>query len=95
MTDDELRQQEIFRASKAEAVLNNPLVTEVLDLLEKDIITAWEATPMRDTEAREKAWMYYLTVRKFRNIFTTYIETGRMASMQLEQKKLFRLFGGR
>lgn len=94
MTDEELRQQEINRASQAEAVMKNPLVNEVLDLLEKDIITAWENTPMRDQEAREKAWMYYITVRKFRNVFTTYIETGRMASMQLEQKKLFRIFGG-
>ena len=94
MTDDELRQQEINRAAQEQAVLKNPLDAEVLDSLEKEIITAWESTPMRDTEAREKAWMYYLTVRKFRNIFTSYIETGRMASMQLEQKKLFRIFGG-
>ncbi|HSQ91558.1 MAG TPA: hypothetical protein VLM19_05240 [Nitrospiraceae bacterium] len=95
MTDEELRQNEINRAAQAQAVMKNPLVTEVLDLLEKDIIKAWEGTPMRDIEAREKAWMYYLTVKRFRNIFTTYIETGRMASMQLEQKKLFRIFGGR
>lgn len=83
------------RAEHAQAILTNPLVKEVLDALEKDIISAWETTPMRDSEAREKAWMYYLTVRKFRNTFLGFIETGKMASMQIEEKRRFKLFGGK
>jgi len=95
MSEEQQLHKELSRATDADAVLKNPLVQEVLDSLEKDIISAWEATPMRDVEAREKAWMYYLTVRKFRNTFINFIETGRMASMQLETKRKFQLFGGR
>jgi len=95
MSEDSQLRNEMSRAANAESILQNPLVKEVLDSLEKDIIFAWESTPMRDVEAREKAWMYYLTVRKFRNTFINFIETGRMASMQLETKRKFQLFGGR
>lgn len=95
MTDEQLRQQEQARASQAEQVLKNPLVMEVLDRLEKDIINTWEVTPMRDMEAREKAWLWFVTVRKFRNTFLGFIETGKLASVQLEEKRRFKLFGGR
>ena len=64
MSEDQQLHSELSRAADAEAILNNALVKEVLDSLEKDIITAWEATPMRDVEAREKAWMYYLKIRR-------------------------------
>ena len=92
MTDDQKRQEEINRAAHAEAVLKNPLVKEVLDRLEADIVKAWEGTNPRDQEARERGWMFYVTVRKFRNQFLSYIETGKMASVQLEEKRRFQLF---
>ena len=95
MSEEQQLHDELHRSQQAELILKNPLVKEVLDSLEKDIISAWENTPMRDAEAREKAWMYYLTVRKFRNTFINFIETGRMASMQLETKRKLRIFGGR
>lgn len=95
LTEDQKLQSERSRAADAEMILKNPLVQEVLDSLEKEVIAAWENTPMRDTEAREKAWVYYITVRKFRNTFVSFIETGRMASIQLETKRKLKLFGGR
>ena len=95
MNEEHQLRNEMSRATDAEAILNNPLVQEVLDSLEKDIVSAWENTPMRDVEAREKAWMYYLTVRKFRNTFINFIDTGRMASLQLETKRKFQIFGGK
>ena len=95
MTDEQKRNLELQRASQAELVLKNPLVQEVLDTLEKDIVRAWEQTPAHDTEARERGWMFYITVRKFRNTFQSFIETGKMASVQLEEKRRFNIFGGR
>ena len=95
MSEDQKLHNELSRAAEAEAVLNNPLVKEVLDSLEKDVIAAWENTPMRDIEAREKAWMYYVAVRKFRNTFINFIDTGRMASLQLESKRKLRSLGGK
>lgn len=95
LSEEQQLHKELSRGSEAEAILNNALVKEVLDSLEKEVIAAWENTPMRDTEAREKAWLYYITVRKFRNTFVSFIETGRMASMQLETKRKFSIFGGR
>jgi hypothetical protein len=63
-----------------------------LDAIEHDILVAWEATNFRDTEAREKAWAFYLASKKFRNTLTNYIQTGKMAVMQLEEKKRFQIF---
>ena len=95
MSEHDQLQREINRGAEADALMKNPLVKEALDTLEKEIVLAWENTPMRDHEAREKAWMFYVTVRKFRNIFFSFVETGKLASFQLNEKKTFNIFGGR
>ena len=87
--------EELDRAEHAKAVLDNPLVKEALQTLKDDVINAWEQTNMRDAEAREKAWMYYVTVKKFENLFLNFIATGKMAAIQLEEKRLFNIFRGK
>ena len=89
---DNKRYDEIQRGDMAKTVMSNPVFTEALDQIEKDILSAWEGTNPRDTEAREKAWAFYVASKKIRATLQSYIETGHMAVMQLEEKRRFNVF---
>jgi hypothetical protein len=86
------RYDEIQRADMAKMILSSPVMEDALDAIEKDVLNAWENTSARDTEGREKAWAFYLAARKFRSTLKSYIETGMLARVQLEEKKRFNLF---
>jgi hypothetical protein len=89
---DHKRYDEIQRGDLAKALLESPLLQEALGEIEKSILMAWEQTSPRDTEAREKAWAFYLASKKFKATLVNYIETGRMANLQLQEKKRLSLF---
>lgn len=91
MSDDK-RYDEVQRADMAQMILSSPVMKDALDTIERDILNAWEATAPRDSEAREKAWLFYLVAKKFRATLTSYIDTGKMARMQIEEKRRFSLF---
>lgn len=86
------RYDEVQRADMAQMILSSPVMKEALDRIESEILSAWELTGPRDTEAREKAWNFYLAAKKFRSTLTNFIQTGQMARMQLEESKRFHLF---
>jgi len=90
MTDS--RYDEIQRGDMANQLLNSHVMKEALDTIEQEILSAWEATNFKDTDARERAWYFYLASKKFRNTLINYIQTGKMAVMQLEEQKRFKLF---
>lgn len=87
LTDEQKRRVELDRANKAKALLESEMLKEILDTLERDTIDLWEQTPSRDNEAREKLWMFYVVTRKFRNTLLKAIETGKMAEIQLAEKR--------
>lgn len=90
MTDK--RYDEIQRGDMARMVLESTVFKEALDTIERDILNAWEQTSPRDTEAREKAWSFYLASRKIRSTLQNFVDTGKMALIQVEEKKRFNLF---
>jgi len=90
MTDK--RYDEIQRGDMARLVLENAVFQEALDRIEQDTLSAWEGTEFRDTEARESAWRFYIAAKKIRNTLINYMQTGKMAAMQLEERKRFQLF---
>lgn len=85
-------EQEIDRAAQARFVLENALVQEVLARLETEIVEAWAGSKLEDERAREKAWMWFCTVRNFKRTFETYIQTGEMAAIQLAEKRKLSIF---
>ena len=85
-------QEELTRAELADSLLKNPLFVETLDAMEAEIVAAWEMTQMRDTEARERGWSHYIAVRQFRNRLESVVATGKMARLQLEEKKRAGIF---
>lgn len=74
----------------SQSLLENELLNEALDAIEREVIAQWEQCPARDAEGKEALWQLYKTSKKFRNILLGYVETGKLATEQLsrfEKKK--------
>jgi hypothetical protein len=81
MTNDEA----IRRGERAKQLLQDPLLVEALDLIEKEIISQWEACPVRDSEGREFLWQYYKTAKKFRGILEGTVQSGSVGAFREQQ----------
>jgi hypothetical protein len=87
---DYMREQ--TRGQLSQSLLENELLQEVLNAIEKEVLEQWIQCPARDKEGKEALWQLIKTSRKFRSILEGYIETGKLASDQLkafEDKKRF------
>lgn len=84
MTDTELMAQQT-RGQLSESLLENELLKEALDAIEKEVMEQWIACPARDHEGKEALWQLIKTSRKFRGILEGYIETGKLARDQLKR----------
>jgi hypothetical protein len=87
-------QEEMWRGERARQLMNEPLIKEALEEIERAIIQNWEQCPAKDIELREKLWMMYGVSKKFRSYLQSTMESGELASLQLAEKKRFSLFGG-
>ena len=77
-------QQELNQANKAKQLFENPLLKESFDKLKKLYTESLFNTGATETEAREKLWLAYNVVSKVeQNLFET-LDTGKLASKQLE-----------
>lgn len=86
--------QEIDRAQRASDLLNNKMLKEAFELLEKELIEGLIATPVDKEVTREKIHMMLAYGRKWKGYLTNIIETGKLATLQLDEKRKFRVFGG-
>ena len=80
-------EEALRRANQAKAILDQPIVTETLDLMESEIMEAWMACPVRDVEGRETLWRIAVSTRKFRDILRGTMEAGKLAKDQIERKQ--------
>ena len=83
MTPEQLK----LRGEQAKRLVEDKLLIEALDSIEKEIIEKWEACPARDKEGREELWVYYKTSKKFRSILQGTIESGKVAQFQEKSLK--------
>lgn len=81
MTQELMAQQ--TRGQLSQSLLENELLNEALEAIEKEVMEQWIACPARDHEGKEALWQLIKTSRKFRSILEGYIETGKLASDQL------------
>lgn len=72
------------RGMRAQELLRDDILLEALDAIEKECVEAWEQCPARDAEGKEMHWQLYKTAKKFRNTLLGYVETGKLASNQLQ-----------
>jgi hypothetical protein len=84
MTDDKLTSDTV-RGAQAKALLDNELLAEAFARLDADYIAAWRATPVRDTDARERLWQATQIVGKVRDHLTAVLNNGKLAQRQLDE----------
>ena len=80
-------EEALRRANQARQVFEQPIVTETLDFMEKEIMEQWTSCPIRDVEAREALWRMAVTTRKFRELLRGTMESGKLAADAIARKK--------
>jgi len=76
---------EISRSNEAKQILESKLFQESIETLKKIYSEALlEKTGAKESDTREKLWIAYNVVGKVEQHLQTVIETGNLASKQLE-----------
>lgn len=95
MSDHTERERQ--RGINARLLLETPLLVESLAETKADLIAAWEATPARDTEGRERLWMMVKLLAKIPLHLETVMAGGTLAEHELTQieakKRGWKVFG--
>ena len=78
-------QQEVNQSNKAKDLFNNPLVKESFDKLKNLYSTSLLNTGANETDTREKLWLAYNVVGKVEQHLQEILDTGKLATKQLEE----------
>ena len=84
MSDDKLLEAR-NRAARAEALVNDELLSEGLNNLEAAYIEAWKLTTPADQIAREKLYLAVNVVGKIKQHLQTVITDGKLADAELKE----------
>nr|BAR31576.1 conserved protein of unknown function [uncultured Mediterranean phage uvMED]BAR31631.1 conserved protein of unknown function [uncultured Mediterranean phage uvMED] len=76
--------QELNQANKAKQLFENPLLKDSFDKLRKLYSESLFNTGATELDAREKLWLAYNVVNKVEQNLLEMIDTGKLASKQLE-----------
>ena len=77
----------VHQGIKAKEILESDVFIDAFEQLETEIIKQWSESPARDLEGREKLWQLLTIAKKFQTILQTTLETGKLASLELERQK--------
>ncbi len=80
-------EQRIYNGNRAKEVLENEAFQWALDGIKQEVKDAWEHSPARDAEGREKLWMMLSLANKLELSIKSMLETGRLAELDLEHKR--------
>ena len=67
--------------------MDDPVVREAFEILEKEIVEQFHDCPVRDLEGLRILQMELRRVRKFRGIFIGVIERGKLAEHDLRERQ--------
>jgi hypothetical protein len=76
--------KEVSRANNARQLLNNSLLRESLDKIKELYNQSLLNTGAKEVETREKLWQAYQIVGIFERHFIEIIDTGKLATKQLD-----------
>ena len=77
-------QQEVSQSNKASELLNDPLLKESFDKLRNLYSTSLLNTGANENDTREKLWLAFNIVGKVEQNLQEILDTGKLASKQLE-----------
>ncbi len=83
VNEDKLR-QDAAKATQAQHLLDNELLTEAFTSLENAYTRAWRDTLIGDVAAREKLFLAINVVGKVREHLQTIVANGNLAKKELE-----------
>lgn len=83
--DDQKLKQEQERGWKAQELIDNELLQKALSAIEEEVISQWEVCPARDKDGKEALWQLYKTSKKFRTLLLGYVQTGKLATDNLQR----------
>ena len=82
--DKDKLQEEVSQSNKAKQLFENPLLQESFDKLKKAYQDSLFRTGVKEQETREMLWLAYNIVGKVEQNLKEVIDTGKLASKQLE-----------
>lgn len=78
-------QNAIDRGQRAQMLLDDSVLQEALDAIEREVVDQWADCPARDKEGKEALWQLLKTSKKFRALLLGYVETGRFEADKFKQ----------
>ena len=75
------------RARRAQSLLNDPLIVEAFETLEKYLLDTWKQSGTGDKETRESLWLAMRLLDRLRIHLQSILETGQMAE-KMQQYQL-------
>jgi hypothetical protein len=85
MTDESKLDQAVNRAVRAQALLDDDLLSEAFAGLEESYTAAWRSTAIDDVGAREKLFLAINIVGKVRDHLTAMVASGKLAQAELKE----------
>ena len=85
MSDEIKLHEAAARAARAQELLDNELLAEAFESLEKNYIAALRATTIDDAAGREKLFLAINIVGKVRNHLASVVANGRLAEAELKE----------
>ena len=71
-----------LRLQRAQALLNDELLTEAFDTLRTELMDRWENSASTEVEARVSIWLGLQLLARVRRHIHSIIETGEMAKLR-------------
>jgi len=84
MTDEIALNKASERGARAQRLLDDDLLKEALETLDRDYTRAWRESAARDTDARERLWQAVQVVAKVRDHLTRVVNGGKLAQRELD-----------
>lgn len=75
------------RGRQATELLEHPLMKEAFSTIRQEFTQAWQSSPARDQEGRERLWHLLKLTDRLEGFLTETVTTGKMASMQIEEAR--------
>src|SRR5262249_53748592 len=85
MADEADLSQAAAKALRAQDLLDNEILTEAFDKLEKGYVTAWRSTGVDDVTGREKLFLAINIVGKVRDHLASVVANGKLAEAELRE----------
>jgi hypothetical protein len=80
-------EEKIARGHRAKEILQDEVYIETFEIVKMELNLAWESSPARDTEGREKLYLMMKLLTKLQLALQTTMETGMLSQETLKHQK--------